>query len=186
MAHINLLPWRESLRVQRKREFGVMVLVGVVLTVLAMWAWHQYNASLIDQQKRRNQYLETEIKKVTKQIREIKDLEKTRKKLIARMKVVANLQSSRPQIVHLFDELVSTLPEGIHLSEVIQSGKGVSVVGSAQSNARVSAYMRAVEASPWLAAPSLRVIEQKGKDGRGGNTFSMGMRQVVPQTGDKK
>lgn len=186
MAQINLLPWRETLRAQRKREFGIMALVGVVLTVLAMWGWHQYNASLIKNQESRNRFLESQIAELDKQITEIRSLEKTRKQLIARMRVVASLQSSRPQIVHLFDELVATLPDGVHLTEVIQSGQGVSVIGRAQSNARVSAYMRSVEASPWLDKPSLRIIEQKDQLKEGANTFSMGMQQVVPKTGDAK
>lgn len=184
MAQINLLPWRETLRAQRQREFGIMALAGVVLTVLAMWGWHQYNVSLIENQKNRNRYLESQIAELDQQITEIRGLEKTRKQLIARMRVVASLQSSRPQIVHLFDELVATLPDGVHLTEVIQSGSGVSVLGRAQSNARVSAYMRAVEGSPWLDKPSLRIIEQKDQAGEGANTFSMGMQQVVPKAGD--
>lgn len=191
MAHINLLPWRENLRAQRKREFGVMALVFVLLTGLVLWVWLQYNEGLIDHQKRRNQFLEAEITKVDEQIKEIKNLERTRKQLISRMKVVANLQSSRPQIVHLFDELVTTLPDGVFLTSVSQSGQSVSVNGLSESNARVSAYMRGVEASPWLASPQLRVIEQKGKGkGRdktqGVNSFAMGMRQVVPKAGDEK
>jgi len=189
MAHINLLPWRENLRAQRKREFGVMTLVFVLLTGLALWGWLQYNESLIDHQKKRNKFLESEIAKVDEQIKEIKNLEKTRKQLISRMKVVANLQSSRPQIVHLFDELVTTLPDGVFLTSVSQNGKNVSVQGRSESNARVSAYMRGVEVSPWLASPQLRIIEQKGKGKdktQGANTFAMGMRQVVPKAGDSK
>lgn len=186
MAHINLLPWRENLRAQRQREFGVMAVAAIVLVALGMWAWYEFNEGLIDYQKRRNQYLEAEIKQVDEQISEIKSLERTRKQLISRMNVVADLQSSRPQIVHLFDELVSTLPDGVYLSEVTQGGASVSVLGKAQSNARVSAYMRGVEASPWLAAPNLRIIEQKGRDAQDGNSFSLGMRQVVPAAGGEQ
>jgi len=181
MAHINLLPWRENLRAQRKREFGVMALGGVLLTLAGMAYWHWFNEGLIEQQNRRNQYLEAEIAKVDKQIKEIRSLEKTKKQLISRMKVVANLQSSRPQIVHLFDELVSTLPDGVYLREVTQNGQSVSVLGQAQSNARVSAYMRGIEASPWLGAPSLRIIEQKGEGAEDANSFSLGMQQMVPK-----
>jgi len=188
MANINLLPWRENLRAQRKREFGVMTLVFVLITGIGLWGWQQFNQGLIDNQKRRNQFLENEISKVNEQIKEIRSLEKTRKQLIARMKVVASLQSSRPQIVHLFDELVTTIPDGVHLTSVSQSGKGVSVNGWSESNARVSAYMRAVEASPWLSNPNLKVIEKgKGKsDQKGDNAFTLSMTQVVPKVGDKK
>ena len=130
-----------------------------------------------------SKYLENEISKVQKQIKEIKDLEKTRQKLISRMNVVTDLQSSRPQIVHLFDELVTSLPEGVYLSQAAQSGKGVVVNGRAQSNARVSAYMRGIEASPWLAKPKLLIIEHKGKLSDGANTFELNMQQVVPKVG---
>ena len=181
MASINLLPWRENLRAQRQREFGVMALAGVVLTVLAMWGWHQFNIALIDYQKQRNQYLTSEIDKVDKQLKEIRSLEKTKKQLISRMKVVESLQASRPQIVHLFDELVSTLPDGVYLTQVTQKGGSVNVQGKAQSNARVSAYMRGVEASPWLTAPTLGVIEQKGKEKTDDASFSLGMKQVKPK-----
>jgi len=181
MARINLLPCRENLRAQHKREFGVMMLVGILLALAGMGYWHWYNLGLIDFQKKRNQYLEAEIAEVEKEIREIEALERTRRQLVARMNVVAELQSSRPLIVHLFDELVTTLPDGVFLTEVVQSNNGVSVLGGAQSNARVSAYMRAVEASPWLTSPRLRSIQQDKNEG--GNDFSMGMTQVVPKKG---
>lgn len=186
MAHINLLPWRENLRAQRRREFGVMVLTGVLLTIAGMGYWHWFNEGLIDHQKRRNQYLESEIVKVSEQIKEIQSLEKTKRQLVSRMKVVASLQSSRPQIVHLFDELVSTLPDGVFLTEVKQSGNSVNVLGQAQSNARVSAYMRNIEASPWLASPTLSIIEQKDKNAAADATFALGMAQTVPAGEAKK
>jgi type IV pilus assembly protein PilN len=181
MASINLLPWRENLRAQRLREFGLMVVAGLVLTLLAMWGWHTFNVSLIEYQQQRNQYLTAEIKKVDKQLKEIRTLEKTKRQLISRMKVVESLQSSRPQIVHLFDELVSTLPDGVYLTQVTQKGGSVNVLGKAQSNARVSAYMRGIEASPWLTSPSLGVIEAKGKENTDDATFSLGMKQVKPK-----
>lgn len=181
MAHINLLPWREKLRAQRRRDFGVMLVSGVVLTLLFMWGWHEFNLGLIDYQKRRNQYLTSEIQKVEQQLKEIRALEKTKQQLIARMKVVESLQASRPQIVHLFDELVSTLPDGVYLTQVTQKGDSVSVQGKAQSNARVSAYMRGIEASPWLTTPTLGVIQQQGKGNTEDATFSLAMKQVKPK-----
>lgn len=181
MAHINLLPWRERLRAQKRREFGVMTLAMILLTVFILGYWHWHNQGLIDHQKRRNSYLETEIDKVSSRIKEIKKLEKTRKQLISRMEVVASLQSSRPQIVHLFDELVSTLPEGVYLTSVSQAGNTVTIKGRATSNARVSAYMRRIEASQWLTKPNLEVIRQNGKGPDGGNSFDLVMQQVVPK-----
>ena len=141
MARINLLPWRETLRRQRKRDFGLMVVGGVVLSLVAVVWWHFYNEGLIEQQRRRNTFLERQIAEVDKQIKEIQALEKTRAQLIARMNVIQSLQTSRPQVVHLFDELVETLPEGVHLTDVSQTGRAVALVGRAQSNARVSGWV---------------------------------------------
>ena len=105
-----------------------------------------------------------------------------RSQLISRMRVIQDLQSSRPQIVHLFDEMVETLPDGIHLVQMTQSGSGVNVIGRAQSNARVSAYMRNIERSPWLAQPKLGLIESQGsKDTDDLSQFKLSARQVVPK-----
>lgn len=185
MANINLLPWREKLRAQRKREFGMLVLLAVILTGAALGYWHWYNSQLIEFQQERNRFLQNEIAKVNKQIKEIRNLEKVRKQLIARMKVVAELQSQRPLVVHLFDELVTTLPDGVYLNSVVQKGRSVTVEGKAESNARISAYMRNIEASPWLSNPQLRIIEQKG-GGDGSPTFSLTMQQVVPKAEGEK
>lgn len=183
MARINLLPWREKLRKQRRREFGVMALGTLVLTLLGLGYWHWYNQGLIDNQRDRNRFLEKEIATVDQQIREIKALEKTRRKLIARMKVIEDLQVSRPQIVHLFDELVTVVPDGAFLSRAKQSGKSLVLNGRAQSNARVSTYMRNIETSPWLNNPKLRIIEHKDQDRKkaAGSTFQLDLVQVVPK-----
>lgn len=186
MARINLLPWREKRRTQRQREFGVMVIAGLVAAVLGVLYWHIFNQGQIDHQQARNRYLEAEIAKVDEQIKEISNLEKTRAKLIARMQVIQNLQVSRPQIVRLFDELVNTLPAGTHLTRVTQSNTSVSLAGRAQSNARVSAYMRNIEASHWLEAPALRVIEQTDRGGGDGATFQLDLRQTPAKGGSRK
>jgi type IV pilus assembly protein PilN len=184
MARINLLPWRENLRRQRQRDFGLMLAGGAVISLLALVWWHFHNEGLIEQQQRRNTYLEREIAELNKQIKEIEALERTRKQLIARMNVIQNLQISRPQVVHLFDELVETLPDGVHLTEVSQAGGAVALVGRAQSNARVSAYMRNVERSPWLGDPQLKIIESKDKKQAADgdlNDFRLTVKQQVPK-----
>ena len=180
MANINLLPWREKQRAERKREFGVLALLALILTGAVLGYWHWYNDQLIAYQEQRNAYLKREIAEFDKKIREIRNLEKVRKQLIARMEVVADLQSQRPLVVHLFDELVTTLPDGVYLDSVVQKGDKITVRGQAESNARISAYMRNIEASPWLSAPELRIIEQKS-GGQDAPTFSLTMRQVVPK-----
>ncbi len=180
MVNINLLPWREKLRTQRKREFGMAVLLAVLATAAGLFFWHRYNEGLIEYQEQRNNYLRQEIARVDRQIREIRDLEKTRRQLIVRMKVVANLQSQRPLVVHLFDELATTLPDGVYLDSIVQRGKAITVQGKAESNARISAYMRNIEISPWLDKPVLRIIQQKsGKQGAA--VFSLILQQVAPK-----
>ncbi|MGB5201019.1 MAG: PilN domain-containing protein [Sedimenticolaceae bacterium] len=183
MAHINLLPWREKQRKQRRLEFGLTILGALVLTLLGMGYWHWYNEELIDHQRDRNKFLEREIKQVDKQIAEISELDRTRQKLIARMKVIQDLQVSRPQIVHLFDELVTVVPDGAYLTKAVQRGRNLVLDGRAQSNARVSTYMRNIETSPWLADPKLRIIENKDQDRSNaeGNTFQLDLKQVVPK-----
>jgi type IV pilus assembly protein PilN len=183
MAHINLLPWREKLRKQRLREFGLTILGALLITLLGLGYWHWYNQGLIDHQNARNRFLKKEIARVDEQIREIRDLEKTRQKLIARMKVIEDLQVSRPQIVHMFDEMVTVVPDGAYLSKLVQRGSGLVLDGRAQSNARVSTYMRNIESSPWLADPKLRIIENKDKDRDSAvsSTFQLDLKQVVPK-----
>lgn len=163
MAHINLLPWRENLRKKRQKDFGMSVVLALILTGAACGGVHFFIEDMISYQEERNSYLGQEIAIVDKKIREIKDLEKQKAQLIARMNVIQSLQGSRPQIVHLFDELVSTIPDGTHLTKVVQSGDQVTMDGVAESNARVSSYMRNIELSKWLGNPSLQVITSTDK-----------------------
>jgi type IV pilus assembly protein PilN len=178
MARINLLPWREAERKKRQQEFGMMVLFGVVITLLLLVGAHMQIESQIDAQAQRNAYLKKEIAIVEHQIAEIKDLSKTKASLLARMNIIQELQSSRPQIVHLFDEVVSTLPDGVFLDSINQSGTRVEIAGQAQSNARVSAFMRNIENSAWLANPRLDVIESKESTGTGLSHFKLTASQI--------
>jgi len=184
MAQINLLPWRENLRKQRQREFGVAVGGMAVITVLLLIVGHIHIAGMIEHQNSRNSFLKKEIAAVESKIKEIKDLESTKAKLLARMEVIQELQSSRPGVVHLFDELVKTVPEGALLTKVEQSGKIIRIDGRAQSNARVSAYMRNIEASKWLGKPRLLVIETKDKTGASLNRFRLSAQQINPFEGN--
>ena len=163
MARINLLPWRDNLRKKRQRDFVTLTLLAVLVTGAACGGAHFYVEELINHQNQRNGLLKREIAIVDKKIKEIKELEATKAKLIARMDVIQSLQSSRPEIVHLFDELVSTIPEGTHLVKLVQSANAITLDGKAQSNARVSAYMRNIDASLWLGNPELQVVSTKEK-----------------------
>ncbi len=161
MARINLLPWRAEIRKQKQKDFISAILLGVSLTIALMLLVHFNIASRIDYQGERNRYLDSEIAILDKRIKEIQDLEAKKRRLLARMEVIQQLQASRPEIVHLFEELGGTVPEGIYLSDLTQADRNITVNGMAQSNARVSTYMRNLESSAWLKSPVLNIIEAK-------------------------
>lgn len=159
MARINLLPWREEQRKEKQREFAfTMAGAAIVGGLLVLMAHLQING-MIESQNVRNQFIEGEIVKLDKRIAEIRDLESTKAKLLARMNVIQQLQSNRPLSVHLMDEMVRTLPEGAYLNKIEQKGGNLTFTGVAQSNARVSAYMRNIDGSAWLSKPKLDVIQ---------------------------
>ncbi len=188
MAHINLLPWREERRKEQLRQFLTMLGLSVVLMILIILAVHlQYNR-MISAQESRNRFLKNEITAVEKQIREINTLAKEKKRLLARMEVIQQLQRNRPGIVHLFEEMVKVIPEGVHLKSLKQNGKNLTINGIAQSNARVSAYMRNIDASPWLTKPQLNIIQKKGQAKKGsGRDFILRAEQLAqPKQETKK
>ncbi|ROR34124.1 PilN domain-containing protein [Inmirania thermothiophila] len=167
MARINLLPWREELRRERQRRFYVTLGGATVAAALAVVWVHLYINGLIEAQRTRNRFLEQEIARVDRQIKEIRELEKTRKQLLARMRIIQELQQSRPLAVRLFDEIARAVPEGVQLLRLAQQGDTLTIEGLAESNARVSALMRNLEASPILADPRLEVIQAtRGEESR--------------------
>ena len=159
MPSINLLPWREEERKKRQRDFGIAMAAAVVAAVgvvlLTMFAYNQ----MIDGQKQRNQRLQDEIAEIEKKITEIDSLERQKERLLARMEIIEQLQKSRPEIVHLFDELARKMPEGVYLTGMSQSGSRIELRGVAQSSTRVSALMRQIDASDWLADPEVERVE---------------------------
>jgi type IV pilus assembly protein PilN len=181
MARINLLPWREELRAQQQKDFISGIAAGVLATVAVLIFVHMQIGGSIASQEERNRYLTTEIAALDVKIKEIKTLEALKAKLLARMDVIQSLQGSRPEIVHLFDEIAKTVPEGVYINKFVQSGKDLTLNGVAQSNARVSAYMRKLERSSWLKDPQLNVIEAKGKSSRRStNNFTLRVKQTRP------
>ena len=164
MARINLLPWRAERRKQRQREFmsmlGFAAIGGVLLSALI---WFYYDRQ-ISGQGERNTFLQAEIDKVKAQNEEIERLDRQKDRLLARKRVIEELQAKRSQMVHLFDSLVRTIPEGVVLTAVKQEGDILTLGGRTQSNARVSAYMRNLESSGWMTKPELSVIEAKKPD----------------------
>ncbi len=163
MAKVNLLPWREELRQQKKKEFLSMLGLSALTTVLILGLVHLYIQGLKDYQGQRNKLLQDEIVKVDAKIVEVKAIGEKKSKLLAKIDLVQRLQESRPEIVHLFDELPRTTPDGVFLTKFTQTGPALLFEGKTQSNARVSAFMRAVEASSWLQSPKLDVIKSPGK-----------------------
>jgi len=161
MARINLLPWRTERRKQREREFYMLLLASAVGGVMALLLLVGWMGARIDSQMDRNTYLANEIKNLDKQIEEIKELDKTRSQLLTRKQIIEQLQSNRSQMVHLFDEMVRTIPDGVRLTSLKQAGDILTLEGVAESNARVATYMRNIDNSPWMGRSDLRKIENK-------------------------
>lgn len=181
MPRINLLPWRESERKRKRQEFilsiGAALATAALVTLLGRW---QMSAA-IEHQNDRNRVLGEEIAELDKQIQEILGLENQKRRLLARMEVIETLQRSRPEIVHVFDEIVRVLPEGVYLTFLKQSGTRFEIRGIAQSSTRVSAFMRNIDASEWLADPALSIVETKGRDAGGAEfTLFANQRSRVP------
>jgi type IV pilus assembly protein PilN len=164
MARINLLPWRAERRKQRQKEFTLMLAATAIGAVLLGFGISSYYGAQIDGQNERNAYVQQQIDTVEKQITEIAELNKTKSRLLARKEVIEKLQASRSQMVHLFDSLVRTIPDGVVLTSIKQDDQLLTLEGRSQSNARVSTYMRNLEGSGWMTRPELSIIEAKGED----------------------
>ena len=182
MAKINLLPWRVELRKERQKEFGIMMGIAAVVALAIFGLWHFYNVQLIDIQKGRNKYLEEQIVLLDKKILELNQLEAEKQRLLNKMRAIEQLQSNRPLIVHLFDELVATLPDGVSLLTMTQQGNAITVNGVAQSNARVSSYMRNIENSKVVQDPKLDIIQSKDENGQRISSFTLHLNQTTPKT----
>ncbi|MDR6991218.1 PilN domain-containing protein [Luteimonas sp. 3794] len=159
MSRINLLPWRAERRKQRQKEFGVMVGIAAAAGVALWFLVNMYYNAQIDGQNERNAFLQQQIAAVDTQITEIDALESQRARLLARKAVIEQLQGNRSQMVHLFDQLVRTIPDGVLLTSLKQEGQTLTLEGRSQSNARVSTYMRSLDGSGWMTSPQLSVIE---------------------------
>ena len=162
MARINLLPWREERRRERTRRFGTAMVVGVIVSAAVIAAVHLIYQDRIDGQNARNTYLDQQIAILDGKIKKIEGLERERQQLIDRMRAIETLQTSRPVVVRLLDEIVTALPDGVSVTEISQSNNEWTFKGIAESNARVSNFMRNIEASPAFKEPRLDIIETKG------------------------
>lgn len=183
-ARINLLPHRAESR-KRARQHFIGVSIGTaVLGAVIVFAVHTFYAEKIDAQERRNSFLKGEISKLDKEIAEIKKLKDEIAALLARKQIIETLQADRAQTVHLLDQLVRQMPEGVYLKSVTQRGMSVNVIGYAQSNARVSTLMRNIESSPWLTNPSLVEVKAAAVEKRRVSEFNLNFRLKRPEVKD--
>ncbi len=178
MPRINLLPWREELRQKRKKEFLLAVCGAVMMGGLIAYATKLTVQGMISNQNGRNNMLRTEIAALDQQIEQILGLEAQKERLLARMEIIDQLQRSRPEIVHVFDELVTAMPEGVHLVEIRQTDSRIEFKGSAQSSTRVSALMRNIDSSDWLRDPGLDVVETTEEGPARNANFSIFAQQI--------
>jgi type IV pilus assembly protein PilN len=183
MAHINLLPWRAERRKQREREFFMQLGASLVAAIVVLMLWSFWMDQRVDNQSERNTYLQGEIKQVDERITKIKDLENVRERLLARKQIIEQLQANRSQMVHLFDELVKTIPASARLGGLKQTGDSLTLDGVAQSNASVAEYMRNIEASPWMGHADLRKTENThGGDTRMPYNFGLDVALTRPKS----
>lgn len=173
MAKINLLPWRAERRKARQQEFMTMLGVAAGIAALVSLLIVFYYIGQIDGQNNRNKYLTDQIALLDTQIKEIAELDKKKEGLLKRKQVIEELQASRSQMVHLFDELARTIADGTQITSLAQNGTSMTLLGRAQSNARVSTYMRNLDASGWMGSPDLAIIELRGSDPGLPNEFSL-------------
>jgi type IV pilus assembly protein PilN len=183
MARINLLPWREELREERRKRF-LMVLAGVLVTAVgAVLIADQYISGEINRQTARNQHVSQQVALLDERIKQISDLKTRRQQLVERMKIIQDLQGNRPVSGRIFDQLARTLPDGVYFTEVKMTGKTLSITGVAASNNRVSDLMRNLDASDWLEAPSLTEVKANTTGAVDqANVFRLTVRQTQPSS----
>ena len=180
MAQINLLPWREERRAERKKEFLILLAaVAAVGVALVMFGDRIVNGQ-IDNQKARNQYLTQEIRVLDKRVEEINDLQRRRNQLIERMRVIQELQGNRPIIVRVLDQLVRTVPDGVFYTNLSSQSNLISLTGIAESNNRVSSLMRRLDGSDWLQQPNLDSVRAATQYGDQAATFNLKVKVQLP------
>ncbi len=195
MPRINLLPWRDTQKREREIQFAIVTGVSLAIAGLVVLGVHLYMEGEISYQEARNQYLQSEIVLLDKQIKEIEDLEKTRNNLIQRIEVIQKLETDRNKPVYLVNELVTRVPDGVYFSEMEQKSDVISLKGSAQSDARVASLMRALDDSEWLETPRIKLIsteeDQRKKTQLVGasannslNAFELTIKQTQPKKDD--
>ncbi len=184
MIRINLLPHRELARAARRRQFNVLLGIAVAAGVVTVLLGHSVIASKQSAQEARNAFLDQEITKLDGQISEIKKIREQTQALLARKQVVETLQSNRTEVVHLFDQMIRLLPEGLYLKSFKQAGNIVTLSGYTQSSARVSTLMRNLENSPWFDSVNLVEIKAATVSNLRANEFVLTVKQTPQQATD--
>lgn len=186
MTRINLLDWRAERRELRRRQFMAMLGVAAAVGVIVVLIGSAVMSQSLSYQQQRNRFLHQQIADIDKQIKEIQDLEKVKASLLSRMKIIESLQQSRSATVHFFDEIVNTLPDGVYLTGIKQNGKDVTIDGVAESNGRVSAYMKNLDASPWFQDPQLVVIKTGEANRQRNSQFTLRVKNLTKATNAEK
>ena len=179
MTKINLLDWRAERRARRLEQFRNFMVLGLIVAVAVVGLAYFVMTGAIANQEERNNYLKQQIAEIDQKIKEIEDLERTKQNLLARMRVIEELQSSRSATVHFFDELVNTIPDGITLSSIKQVGDTVTIEGIAESNGRISSYIKSFESSQWFTDPKLVVIRTSEKERQREGQFTLRVKNLT-------
>jgi type IV pilus assembly protein PilN len=182
MANINLLPWREELRREKKREFLGYLAITLLGGLVAVVFWVYLVNQRIDTQQARNALIKREIAVLEEKAKEIQELKKRREQVLARMRVIQELQANRPEVVRVFDELVRVLPEGVYLETLSRTGDNINLAGYAESNNRISALMRSVDSSARFLDPNLTKVVADQRLGEQGNRFDLRIKVAKPKT----
>lgn len=186
MVRINLLPWREQLREERKRQFFISLAITAIIGVFLVFVVNKYYELEVDNQNYRNQYLKSQINAMEKNLKDIEELKKKKEELLSRMRVIQQLQSNRQILARLLDQFVRTLPEGVFYTSLTKNAKKITINGMTVSNNRVSQLMRNFDGSPWLANPNLTVItrlNQKDPNDKAAS-FTLLVDETEPKDGE--
>ncbi len=180
MAKINLLPWRQAYREQKKREFLGIIVAVFIVAGLSAYAWIANVQGQIDNQNARNRLLDQEIAKLDAQVKEISELKKVRDDLLARIKVIQDLEGTRPVIVRYFDEFARAVPDGVYVTYLERKGNSMEIQGVAESYNRVASFMRNLDASDWYAAPNLISVTAAPDEGDQASRFVVTVQTSAP------
>lgn len=180
MAKINLLPWRQAYREEKKREFIGIIVAVVIVALLGAYSWIASVESAIENQNARNQLLNQEIAKLDAQVKEISEIKKVRDDLLARIKVITDLEGTRPVIVRYFDEMVRAIPDGVWLTSIDRKGDVVTIEGVAESYNRIASFLRNLDASEWYTSHKLLSVDAAPNEGEDASVFKMTVQTSAP------